>query len=229
MSMVLQAMVFDFDGTLARLTIDFGEMRRRVLVEAERFGFPPDGVDNLPVLEWIESTVARFGGDGRSGDAAFFAARAHAAIVDLEVESAASAELFEFTRPLLSDLRASGVKTAIITRNCFQAVRRVFPEVERACDVVLARDHTPRVKPDPAHLSLALERLGVRAEASAMVGDHPLDVATGLAAGAFTAGVASGKVDEAELARHGARLTAPDCRALCLRLRERGLLPDSGR
>jgi phosphoglycolate phosphatase-like HAD superfamily hydrolase len=45
--------------------------------------------------------------------------------------------------------------------------------------VLLTRDDTPFVKPDPRHLLAALAALGVAPEQAAMCGDHPLDVAAG--------------------------------------------------
>jgi len=97
------------------------------------------------------------------------------------------------------------VACGIITRNCRQAVLRVFPDAETVVGVVLTRDDAPHVKPDPRHLLAALDILGASPERSLMVGDHPMDVATGKAAGTLTAGVASGRIDLAELGR-----AAPD-------------------
>ncbi|NTW37981.1 MAG: HAD family hydrolase, partial [Syntrophobacteraceae bacterium] len=71
------------------------------------------------------------------------------------------------------------VKAAVITRNCEEAVRLVFPDVDRYCGGLLARDHVPKVKPDPDHLLRALEVLACGVEGVVMVGDHPLDVETG--------------------------------------------------
>jgi phosphoglycolate phosphatase-like HAD superfamily hydrolase len=45
------------------------------------------------------------------------------------------------------------------------------------------------VKPDPLHLHLALERLGVSPADAVMVGDHVMDVLGGKAAGTRTLGV----------------------------------------
>ena len=51
----LNAVVFDFDGTLAKLNIDFSRMRQDVLEILSRYGVPPDGLRDLFVLEMIDA------------------------------------------------------------------------------------------------------------------------------------------------------------------------------
>ena len=52
-SLHLKAVVFDFDGTLALLNIDFKEMRRDILDLAATYGISEDGMERLFVLEMI--------------------------------------------------------------------------------------------------------------------------------------------------------------------------------
>lgn len=206
-------MVFDFDGTLAHLVLDFGLMKRMVADIAAGWLPGPVAADGLPVLEWIEALTAEVDAarPGRGGE--FFRA-AHAAVRDMEIEAAARGGLFPFTRQVLTRLAGCGAATAIITRNCGAAVDMVFPDAGDFCRAVLPREAVPRVKPDPGHLLAALDRLGVSPGEALMVGDHPLDVETGRRAGVPTAGVATGRVSREELARAGADHTAADAREL---------------
>jgi phosphoglycolate phosphatase len=143
-------------------------------------------------------------------------------IETMEMEAAARAGLFPFVRPMLREMEQEGIGAAVITRNCARAVATVFPDAMTFCQCLLTRDHVERVKPDPEHLLCALEVLDCPPEHCLMVGDHPLDIETGRRAGAWTAGVAGGRVGEEELRRHGADITAPDCRVLVDRLKARG-------
>jgi phosphoglycolate phosphatase len=77
----------------------------------------------------------------------------------------------------------------IVTRNSPQAAARVLDQIPLPYEVLLTRADTPRVKPDPLHLHLALERLGASPEYSVMVGDHRMDVQAGHAAGMRSVGV----------------------------------------
>lgn len=115
--------------------------------------------------------------------------------------------------------------TAIITRNCSDALRAVFPDAHETVGAVLTRDDVERVKPDPEHLGNALERLGVTPAAALMVGDHPLDVETGKRAGTMTAGVLSGGYDREMLVAAGADFVVEDCGELRQALAVAGLLP----
>jgi phosphoglycolate phosphatase len=217
----LEAIVFDFDGTLAELRLDFGHMKQRLALLASDY---LDGVlkPDLPVLEWLDSLQEEIRKRNTSG-AREFRSRARQMIVEMELEASREGVLFPFTRLLLKKLNAQGIHTAIITRNCSAAVQNVFPDMEDFCECFLARDHVVRVKPDPEHLQRALAHFGVAPGNSLMVGDHPLDVQTGKRAGTLTAGVASGSASWDDLTRSGADWVASDCEALFRMLESSGL------
>lgn len=207
------AIIFDFDGTLAELTIDFDLMRRKVRALAMAFLPACPETNGQPVLEMVEALAAIIGKDdpdlGRE-----FHTRCRLTIVAQELDAARDGRLFDFTRPMLSELRARGVATGIITRNCTAAVRSVYPEVEKECDVFIGREDAVRVKPDPIHLTAALDRLGVAPGRALMVGDHPMDVVTATRAGAHGAGVLSGHTAKEELLKAKPRHVAADCMEL---------------
>lgn len=185
----LEAAIFDLDGTLVELTIDFGQMRAEVLEIVARYDGAMDARRRgLHTLELIADVAVELG--QRSPQrASRFEAEAKAAIEAIEVEAARRAELFAGVPELLAWLRGCDLKLGIITRNCRAAAGAVLDSLGPLVDVVLTRDDVPVVKPDPSHIGRALEMLGVRGERSLMVGDHPLDVVTGKAVGAFTASV----------------------------------------
>lgn len=209
----IRAIVFDFDGTLAELNIDFDEMKCRLALLAQEHRLPPHPFSSLPALEWVERIV-RDARDDHPSASRKFQEKAESLIRDMELEAAHQSRLFPFTRPLLARLKERSVKTAIITRNCEQAVKAVFPDLKDYCDCLLAREHVPTVKPHPDHLLRALRHLSVAPESALMVGDHPMDIETGKRAEVLTAGVWSGRMSQASLLQSGARWTAPDCESL---------------
>lgn len=219
----IAGVVFDFDGTLAELHLDFVDMKGRVgRLYQEIFRRVPDA-PLLPALEWIDSLTA----DPATADIAraeAFRRGAHELIVDMELEAAHRGRLFDFTRPILRLLKQEEVRTAIITRNCEQAVRIVFPDLDDYCDGFLSRDHVQRVKPDPDHLLRALKRICVAPDAAIMVGDHPIDIRTGRLAGVLTAGVFSGNASRADLVQSGAELIAQSCLELIRQLKTQRLI-----
>lgn len=213
----LGCIVFDFDGTLAELRLDFGEMKSRLGRLGRAYLDLEPAVPAVPALEWLEILVARV----QKVDAAAaleFQDRAQRLIVDMEMEAARNGALFPFTRNLLEGLKEKKIKVAIITRNCEKAVRLVFPDLGSYCMGLLAREHVPRVKPDPDHLFRALQHVAAPPQTALMVGDHPLDIETGKRAGILTAGVWSGRASQQDLIQSGAHWTAQNCRELILAL-----------
>lgn len=199
--MQISALIFDFDGTLAELNIDFGLMGRRVEALARDMGFTGDWPRGY-TLEQVEQ-VSRKLGDG-------FAARAAGLIEQVELEAAARGRLFNFTRPLLTQAREQGYGLAVITRNCGPAVRTLLPEVDEMCGAFLPREAVRQTKPHPGQVLEACRVLAVEPKTAAMVGDHPTDMQAAVAAGCLAVGVVSGRVDEAGLREAGAALVLPD-------------------
>ncbi|MCT4533986.1 HAD-IA family hydrolase [Halodesulfovibrio sp.] len=213
----LKAVVFDFDGTLAIPTIDFNEMKRKAY-EAVREVYPalPD-MNDSPLLEWLDMTKGQVPADqffliDSIDTAAINAAR------DVELEAAARSDVFSWVRQLLSELLKRNITPCIITRNCTEAVRIVFPDVDKYCPVILTRDDVPVVKPDPDHLHRALALAGCSPTEALMTGDHLMDVHTGKAAGTLTAGVCSGEATREEFEAIRPDFIATDCWDLFLQI-----------
>ncbi len=219
----IKSVVFDFDGTLAELKLNFGEMKRRLSVLALEYNRCAISDPLIPALEWVEKLAAEVRLTNEAA-AEELIRRAFGLIEEMEVRAAAEGCLFPFTRRLLEGLRRKRIKVAVVTRNCEKAVRIVFPDVESYCAAFLAREHVPRVKPDPDHLLRALQRIGASPDTALMVGDHPIDMQTGHRAGIRTAGVSSGNVSQEELARSGACWTARNCCELMEVLEAQGLI-----
>lgn len=223
--MPLAAVVFDFDGTLARPALDFTLMKHRLADLARaRFGDPLTEVGG-PALEWIEAVAAARPAE----EARIFRRQAHDLIADMELKAAARTSLFPFVREVLARLRGLGAGVAIITRNIRRSVEMVFPDAADFVDAVLTREDVAAVKPDPAHLLAALAMLGVAADSALMVGDHPQDVLTARRAGTFSAAVASGGNDPVRLRQSGPDFFEPDVAALVERLVREGRFGDGVR
>lgn len=220
----IKAVVFDFDGTLATLTIDFPLMKRKIAAMAEAYLGEPPSLDGQPALEMVQALAVRVEAAEGRDTALEFATRCRFLITEMELEAARRGGLFPTTRDLLARLRGKGMKLGVFTRNCDAAIRIVFPDIEAHVDCLKTRNDVPRVKPHPDHLLAALDCLGVAPSVGLTVGDHRLDIRCGKLAGTLTAGVAGGSLPLSELAAEGPDFLAESCQALFADLEARGLL-----
>jgi pyrophosphatase PpaX len=105
---------------------------------------------------------------------------------------------YEGMLEVLRGLKDGGRRLGIVTSKSRETTEMAFTAVDlRACfDVVVTASDTAEHKPSPAPLLLCLERLdGARPEGSTgpiYVGDSPVDIRAGQAAGMATAAVAWG-------------------------------------
>lgn len=189
----VQAVLFDFDGTLAHLNIDFARTRTEAEQVLRRYGLSTKEKASLHTLELVEDAVQVLA--ERSGWEAAEALRreAEAAIVAAEVAAAEEADAYPGVPELLRRLQEQGIRVAIVTRNCRAAVERILRRSPLPCNVLLTRDDVDAVKPAADHLLAALRRLGVEPCHALMVGDHPLDVRAGSGVGARSVAVLGGE------------------------------------
>jgi len=95
---------------------------------------------------------------------------------------------------VLRALRDAGLRLAAITSRSARTSVRTLEQAGLASylDLVLSAEDVTAIKPDPAPLRLALERLRVEPAAAVMVGDTDADILAGKAAGVRTVGVTYG-------------------------------------
>lgn len=187
----VDTVIFDFDGTLALLNIDFGLMRTRTCNLISSYGIDPARLGQSFVLELIDEAGKIIGRSGRTREVEF-RNEAYRIIEEIEIDAAGRGRLFDKTKYLLDGLKEASIGIGIITRNCRKAVHTVFPDINSYCRVVITREDVCQVKPHPEQIKLAIEGLGAAVRRTIMIGDHPLDIETGRRGGTLTAGVMTG-------------------------------------
>lgn len=199
----VRAVIFDFDGTLAVLNIDFSAMRERVFDLIRKFGVKEDSIREQYLLEIIGEVYPMIRKENAS-EAQEFYEKAHRILREEELEAAKEGRLIPGAEKTLQRMSQQGLKVGIITRNCEEAVRKVFPAIEDYCDVFVSRDFVKKVKPHPDHLKSALKALKVSGEEAVMVGDHLIDIQAGKRVGMMTVGVLTGRIRREEFEEAGA-------------------------
>ena len=193
----IKAVIFDFDGTLAVLNIDFSSMRERVFDLMKRYGVAEELVEERYLLEIIDEVYQIMWKENPSGAEAFYQ-ESHRILHEIEMKAAEAGRLIPGTEVTLKCLRKKGIKIGIITRNCEDAVRKVFPDINDFCDVFVSRNSVKKVKPHPDHLTYAMESLKTSGDKSVMVGDHIIDIQAGKRVGMKTIGVLTGRTKREE-------------------------------
>ena len=206
---MIEAVLFDFDGTLAP-NLDLPDMRRQVADLTVKIGVPEEIFADLYIVEiivaghqWLTQQDAEL--------AAHYKRQADQLIIDIELAAAAKTTVFAGVKEMLSGLREQQMKLGIVTRNCRAAIDVVFPQHPLYVDALHAREDVRHLKPDPRHLQDNLVALGAQATNSVMVGDGALDMRAGRELNMHCIGVLTGSNDGPALLKAGASRIFDDC------------------
>jgi phosphoglycolate phosphatase/AHBA synthesis associated protein len=199
--MPLRAVLFDMDGVLVRTEAVW---RRLVGESGRRF-------------RGREITPAEFAptfGQGTVADIAVFGlsctpAQLDAFYRDNFARHAAETWVDPEAAPVLADLRARALKTALVTNTAHALAREILAAsgLLGALDVLACSDLVPRPKPAPDLVRFALEALGVPAEDALLVGDSRYDREAAAAAGVRFVGFGLDGDSRVDSLRELARIT----------------------
>ncbi len=164
------AVVYDLDGTLVRLAVDWEAAVEPIAPIIEKRGGDADADDALDLLPVAESL----------GVADEIEPHLAAAECDGADDSERLPLLDEFVEAVDAD-----IPVAICSLNCEAACRRALRAhgVPEEVEVVVGRDSVERRKPHPQPLLTAVERLGARPGETLFVGDSESDAVTARRAG----------------------------------------------
>jgi phosphoglycolate phosphatase len=214
-----KAIIFDFDGTLAVLNIDFHAMREQIFGLINHFGIEEKLIIEKYLLEVVDEAYQILRKRNPFGAEEFYQ-KAHRIFYGIEMMAAEKGRLIPGTEKTLNSLRERGIKVGIVTRNCEEAVRKVFPKIDDFCDVFISRNSVKKVKPHPDHLTYIMELLKVSGSEVLMVGDHPTDIQAGKQAGMKTIGVLTGRTKREEFEKIGADYILDNAAEICRLLKE---------
>jgi phosphoglycolate phosphatase len=160
------AIVYDLDGTLVRLDVDWGAVAERCAAVLRARGHDVSGADI-----WEMREVAAANG---------LLDRVDEAIAEFERDGARSAR-----RLALADELPHSVPVGVCSLNC-EAACRIALElhgIDGHVDAVVGRDSHETVKPDPEPLLHAADLLGAEPSTTLFVGDSDSDREAAAAAG----------------------------------------------
>ncbi|MFO7716571.1 AIR synthase-related protein [Desulfosarcina sp.] len=178
----IDAVLFDFDGTLTRPgALDFSVLKRAV-------GCP----DGTPVLEFM----AGISDHARRLEVARQLDR-------FELEGAAISHPNDGAERIIRRVKQAGLPVGILTRNSRASVARALKNFRSLCladiDVMVTREDPVKIKPSGEGVLLAAGKMNVDPAHVLMVGDFDFDMLAGSNAGALTAYLTNGRPVSAAL------------------------------
>ena len=160
---MLEAVLFDLDGTITRPNLDFDAVRAEIGLR-----------ERTPLLEWL------------STQAEPTRRRAWEVIHRHELRAAQTAQLNDGARELLAVIAELGLRTGLVTRNSRRSAAIVLRRLGLHFDTVVTReDCAPKPSVEPVRE--CARRLDVVPEHTLLVGDFHFDIQAGHAAGTRTA------------------------------------------
>lgn len=161
----LKAVLFDFDGTLFELKVDWDRVRQEL---KEFFNYPGPASDFKPLKPRIQETV---------GSSSELEQQAYDIISKHEIKGAEEGYPYEGAKEILEWCRNQGLKIVILSRNTKLSI---FPVIEKyrwpQPDLVVAREDVQKEKPDPEAGLLVLKKLNLQPEGCLIVGDSLPDL-----------------------------------------------------
>lgn len=209
--MALDALIFDFDGTL----VDSNPLHVEAWVRAfARFGYkvPPDRVF-VEVGKGGDTLLPSIiGKEAAEKDGKKLRAAQPEEFEKLAGERGIS--VFPGSRQLLDEVRRRGLKTVLATSSNKKQLgvneEHSGLKVSELVDCVVNADDIQTSKPAPDLVSAAAEKLGMTPAQCAMVGDTPYDAESAKHAGVVCLGVRSGGFSQESLRKAGARAVWKD-------------------
>jgi HAD superfamily hydrolase (TIGR01509 family) len=209
-----KAFVFDCDGTLVYFKIDIISARRDVIGILLKYGAPESILSlDQPIVKMVEKTILSIKSQNDShSKIESMLKEVDETVEKYEIEAAHKTSLIPGAIELLQKLKNKGFKLGIFTFNKSRVVNFLLNRIgiRSLFDVVVARDDVDRPKPDLCHLNKTLSLLGVKAEETIVVGDHPNDIISARNVGARSIGVLSSGHTVEELKLAGADLVLKD-------------------
>ena len=161
----MQPVVYDLDGTLVSLPVDWGAARDDLAADLRGVGVDPGERDLWGLLELAETEGHRD--------------RFEAVVGEHEREAAREAPALE----LVEELRAHPGPVGVCSLNSEAACRIALDRHGLDADAVVGRDSVGSYKPDPEPLLSTLSAMDVEGEAAVFVGDSERDRVTAERAG----------------------------------------------
>lgn len=209
--MTFKAVIFDLDGTLVELKLDYKTESAEVIHFLIEQGIPP----SIPSMEKgmfgaLRSVEIYMTKIGKKEEVKRIKETVLSMADRYELQAARKTSLIPGVLEALKTLKAMKLKMALFTIDGEKATRYILKRfrIGRFFDAVITRDSVSAVKPDPTHLEAALNTLNVKPHEALVVGDSTLDMQCATRLKVLAVGVITGISTPEKLIAAGASYLA---------------------
>ena len=206
--MIVRAVVFDLDGTLASFNLDYRAVRADVRSFLIKRGLPASILStNESIFEMLKKAEIFLKNSSESKKAIEeILGKALAIAEKYELEAAKNTGLLPGVAETLKELRKMGLKTGLFTINGEKSTNYILKRfrITGFFDAVIPRNSVKYVKPSGEHLEAALRALGVNPDQAMVVGDGVSDMKCARELKTIAVGLPTGVSSPKELMNSGA-------------------------
>jgi HAD superfamily hydrolase (TIGR01549 family) len=206
--MVIEAVIFDLDGTLATFNLDYKTLRVEVRNYLRTRGVPASVLSpKESMFEMLEKAEVFFRNAAKNDQVFDEIKKETSAIAEkFEIEAAASTSLMPGAYDALKTLKQMKVRIGLCTINSQKATKNILQRFQIAdfFNAVVPRDSVKRVKPNPEHFEAALKALQANPKTTLVIGDSIVDMQSAKDIKAIAVGIPTGTAKMEQLTSSGA-------------------------
>jgi HAD superfamily hydrolase (TIGR01549 family) len=206
--MLVKAVVFDLDGTIASFNLDYMTVRAEVRTYLIRTGLPASILaTNESIFDMLNKAEIFLKNNGKSARTVDKVRNEASAIAEkFELEAAKTTGLLSGVVETLQALKKMGLKIGLCTINSEKSTSYILKRfsISKFFDVVTPRNKVRYVKPNTEHLEATLKALRVSPKEAILVGDGSRDMHCAKELNVIAVGLPTGISSEKELIDSGA-------------------------
>jgi HAD superfamily hydrolase (TIGR01549 family) len=206
--MLVKAVVFDLDGTIASFNLDYMTVRAEVRTYLIRTGLPASILaTNESIFDMLKKAEIFLKNNGKSARTVDKVRNEASAIAEqFELEAAKTTGLLSGVVETLQALKKMGLKIGLCTINSEKSTSYILKRfsISKFFDVVTPRNKVRYVKPNTEHLEATLKALRVSPKEAILVGDGSRDMHCAKELNVIAVGLPTGIGSEKELIDSGA-------------------------
>jgi len=209
--LVIEALIFDLDGTLATFNLDFKTLRAEVRSYLMRIGVPASVLKvNESIFEMLTKTEIFIKNNGKTSKPtiAFEEVRSQVMAIaeKYEMEAATTTSLMPGANETLKELKRMMLKMGLCTTSGEKAAKYILIrfKIEDFFQIIVARDRVKYVKPHTEQFEVALKGLGVTPQTALIVGDSVVDMHSARDLKVIAVGLPTGMSTIEQLKNNGA-------------------------